>query len=206
MVKQTQLNNDEDLPPSSYKRTFGKTLKATIIITLVLSFCFQITGRHAVESIESEIIFTQVQPQVSLPELVEVIEAPKEIPTPIPTATPTPEPPKPTAIPQKSVIAKTTQPQGDAKTYVKSRAAAKGWTGAEWEALEFIVTKESSWNHLAVNKSSGACGLFQALPCSKMGTPWDSLEVQTNFGLSYIENRYGTPLGAKAFWDKNHWY
>lgn len=93
------------------------------------------------------------------------------------------------------------------KEYVKSRALKEfGWSNTEWDALEFIVTKESSWNYLAVNKSSGACGLFQALPCSKMGNPWNSIEVQTNFGLNYIKARYKTPTGAKNFWLKNKWY
>jgi len=70
--------------------------------------------------------------------------------------------------------------------------------------VDFIVSRESGWNVNALNKSSGACGLFQALPCAKMG----GMEVsnQLNWGLNYIARRYGTPAGAYAFWQAHHWY
>lgn len=165
------------------------------------------------------IIQTKAEAPVALLDKVEVGMPKEPLALPTPTFLPivTKAPPTPTAKPKpvvatpKPAVAQKPAPvikpiTTDTVPYVKQRAASMGWTGAEWDALYFIVTRESSWNHLAVNKSSGACGLFQALPCSKMGTPWNSLEVQTNFGMNYIKNRYGTPLKAKAFWDKNHWY
>jgi len=90
--------------------------------------------------------------------------------------------------------------------YVKQEAYKRGWAGQEWEALYFIIQKESSWNHLAVNKSSGACSLFQALPCSKIGGNWQDISVQTEWGLNYIKARYGKPSAAMAFWERNKWY
>ena len=67
-----------------------------------------------------------------------------------------------------------------------------------------IVSWESGFNPGAYNYHSGACGLFQALPCSKMG----GMEVdnQINWGIGYIRNRYGTPSNALAFWVTHHWY
>lgn len=86
----------------------------------------------------------------------------------------------------------------------QSAAAAKGWIGAEWNALRELVQRESGWNPNAINPSSGACGLFQALPCSKMG----GMEIgnQIRWGLNYIAERYGSPSSALAHHDANNWY
>jgi hypothetical protein len=67
-----------------------------------------------------------------------------------------------------------------------------------------IVMHESGFNPYAVNPNGGACGLFQALPCSKMGGM--ELNNQVAWGISYVENRYGTPSNAWAFWQRNNWY
>ncbi len=72
------------------------------------------------------------------------------------------------------------------------------------DSFDQIVMHESGWNPKAVNPNGGACGLFQALPCSKMGGM--ELEYQIKFGLSYIKARYGTPNNAWKFWQANHWY
>lgn len=76
--------------------------------------------------------------------------------------------------------------------------------------LDKLWTKESGWNHLSHNKSSGAYGIPQALPGSKMGSFGDDWETnpatQIKWGLSYIKNRYDTPCGAwQTFLDKG-WY
>lgn len=83
-------------------------------------------------------------------------------------------------------------------------AAARGWTGAEWDALYVLWMRESGWNPRSVNRSSGACGIPQALPCSKI--PDKSTAGQIQWGLNYIQNRYGTPAGAMAHWQQKHWY
>lgn len=73
-------------------------------------------------------------------------------------------------------------------------------------AMENLLTHESGFDPKALNPNSGACGLFQSLPCNKM----DSMDLhdQIKFGFSYIKNRYGTPAKAWAFWQaqKPHWY
>lgn len=84
-----------------------------------------------------------------------------------------------------------------------------------WEALETLIQKESGWNPYSLNGSSGACGLGQAMPCSKMNCEnWD-YDCQINWVLDYIENRYETPKGALAHWmarkpingkDVGNWY
>jgi len=83
-------------------------------------------------------------------------------------------------------------------------AAARGWTGIEWDSLYLLWMRESGWNPMAVNRSSGACGIPQALPCSKI--PDKSTVGQINWGLDYIQRRYGTPLNAMAHWQQKRWY
>jgi nucleoid-associated protein YgaU len=76
--------------------------------------------------------------------------------------------------------------------------------------LDKLWTKESGWNHEASNPSSGAYGIPQALPGSKMGTVADDWRTnpatQIKWGLGYIEDRYGTPCDAWAHSQETGWY
>ncbi|MFE2106113.1 transglycosylase SLT domain-containing protein [Kitasatospora sp. NPDC059463] len=73
-----------------------------------------------------------------------------------------------------------------------------------------IIAHESSWNVTAVNPSSGAYGLAQALPGSKMashGADWKTNPTtQIRWALDYMNERYGSPNNAWAFWQTHHWY
>ena len=75
-----------------------------------------------------------------------------------------------------------------------------------WGYADFMVQKESGWNPNAMNKSSGACGLAQALPCSKLGPNWNDPVVALNWMNGYVNGRYGGWEGAYNFWVKNRWY
>ena len=81
---------------------------------------------------------------------------------------------------------------------------------AQFNAFSNIVQRESNWNVGAVNSSSGAYGLVQALPGSKMasaGANWKtSAATQIKWGLNYMNARYGSPVGAWSFWQANGWY
>lgn len=83
--------------------------------------------------------------------------------------------------------------------------AASGINSAYWGYVDAIVSRESGWNPNATNASSGACGLAQALPCSKVPgngyNPIDSLRWMN----TYV-SRYGGWEGAYNFWQANHWY
>ncbi|MES4891713.1 transglycosylase SLT domain-containing protein [Streptomyces sp. NPDC096012] len=81
----------------------------------------------------------------------------------------------------------------------------------QFQCFSNIVDHESSWNYRAVNASSGAYGLFQALPGSKMssaGADWQTNPAtQIKWGLGYMNSsRYGSPCAAWSFWQANHWY
>ncbi|MEU9802152.1 transglycosylase SLT domain-containing protein [Streptomyces sp. NPDC051000] len=81
---------------------------------------------------------------------------------------------------------------------------------AQFAAFSKIVSHESGWNHTATNSSSGAYGLVQALPASKMssaGADWKTNPAtQIKWGLDYMNSRYGSPVGAWNFWQSHHWY
>ena len=97
----------------------------------------------------------------------------------------------------------------------RKMAAAYGWTGAEWDALNALWNQESGWNPEAVNPSSKAGGIPQALPASKMGQAavpkalggGGNPGAQIAWGLSYIKSRYGDPLTAwGGYQARGGWY
>jgi hypothetical protein len=85
-----------------------------------------------------------------------------------------------------------------------------GWPASEWPALDALWHRESGWHHLAENRSSGAYGIPQSLPASKMaavGPDWrTNPETQIRWGLAYIGARYGSPKRAWAHSEKVGWY
>jgi resuscitation-promoting factor RpfB len=97
-----------------------------------------------------------------------------------------------------------------AKNLGQQMAAAVGWTGAEWTALNNIVMAESGWNVHAQNPSSGAYGIPQSLPANKLatsGSNWqNSAAVQIAWMLKYIKQTYGDPIAAWNFHLANGWY
>ncbi|WP_064442686.1 phage tail tape measure protein, partial [Hoyosella altamirensis] len=99
---------------------------------------------------------------------------------------------------------------GPVKDVVKEAFAPRGWdTGAQWDAVDYIVTRESGWNPNAQNPTSSAYGLFQFLDSTwatvggqKTSDPYQ----QGVYGERYIGQRYGDPVSARRFWEANHWY
>ena len=91
-------------------------------------------------------------------------------------------------------------------------ATQRGWDGSEWAALQKLWGNESGWNTEALNPSSGACGIPQAWPCSKIGPNWRDPKTQLSWGANYIAERYGSPSKALSFWyaqcgsPKGCWY
>jgi hypothetical protein len=80
----------------------------------------------------------------------------------------------------------------------------------QYTCFSSIVDHESSWDYTATNPYSGAYGLMQALPGSKMstaGADWQTNPAtQIEWGLMYMDDRYGGPCGAWDFWQANGWY
>ena len=85
-----------------------------------------------------------------------------------------------------------------------------GWTENDFNCLVKLWERESNWNPNAHNKSSGAHGIPQSLPASKMASEGDDYytngKTQIRWGLKYIKNRYGTPSNAWAHSQQKGWY
>ena len=88
--------------------------------------------------------------------------------------------------------------------------AQYGWGDDQFNCLVSLWNRESGWRVNAGNQSSGAYGIPQALPGSKMaafGSDWQTNPAtQIAWGLSYISGRYGTPCGAWSHFQSNNWY
>ncbi|HET6530568.1 MAG TPA: lytic transglycosylase domain-containing protein [Actinoplanes sp.] len=85
-----------------------------------------------------------------------------------------------------------------------------GFAIDQFPCLNKLWAKESGWNHRASNPSSGAYGIPQALPGSKMGSKGSDWRTnpatQIKWGLGYIKGRYGTPCKAWAHSQDVGWY
>ncbi len=85
-----------------------------------------------------------------------------------------------------------------------------GWGDDQFGCLVSLWQKESGWNYQAYNRSSGAFGIPQALPGSKMasaGADWQtSARTQIAWGLGYIGGRYGSPCNAWGHSQSVGWY
>ena len=96
----------------------------------------------------------------------------------------------------------TTYSGEDPRSLAKPLVAAQGWSDSEYQCLVLLWNRESQWNPYAENSSSGAYGIPQALPGSKMasaGADWRTNPItQINWGIGYIKGRYGTPCSAWA--------
>jgi resuscitation-promoting factor RpfB len=96
---------------------------------------------------------------------------------------------------------------GSAQAIAQKLVKARGWSNTQFDCLVTLWNHESGWRVHAGNSSSGAYGIPQALPGSKMGPGWqDDATVQITWGLGYIANRYGTPCGAWSVWQGQGWY
>lgn len=102
------------------------------------------------------------------------------------------------------------EPMG-AKRYAKELMATEyGWDEEQYTCLNRLWTKESHWNYQARNPRSGAHGIAQALPATKMekvGTDWRTNPItQIQWGLLYISERYDQPCEAWNTWRKSRYY
>lgn len=83
--------------------------------------------------------------------------------------------------------------------------AAAGIPESDWGYVDYIVNRESRWNPNATNASSGACGLVQVYPCSKLPNAYDPV-ANLSWANGYANGRYGSWANAYNFWITNHWW
>jgi len=99
---------------------------------------------------------------------------------------------------------------GSNKAVARGMLASFGFGSGEWGCLERLWHKESGWNERAMNRYSGAYGIPQSLPGTKMasaGADWQTnAATQIKWGLGYIKGRYGTPCAAWGHSQAKGWY
>jgi hypothetical protein len=126
-------------------------------------------------------------------------QPPAPTPSPVPSASPSPSaPPAPPA------------PSGSPQQIALGMLGSYGWSSDQFSCLVSLWNQESGWNVDATNPSSGAYGIPQALPGSKMasaGPDWQTdAATQIRWGLGYIKGTYGSPCGAWAHEQEDGWY
>ena len=98
----------------------------------------------------------------------------------------------------------------DPKRYAEILVSDQGWGDGQFQCLDRLWARESMWNYRAQNASSGAYGIPQALPGSKMASvaaDWQTNPItQMKWGVNYISNVYGTPCSAWAHSQQYGWY
>ena len=202
--------------PLSGSRLLGLTL---ISIAVILSIS-RVTDRRielgtkklAVElsSLETKVeasLLEEVVPQVTTQPAPEPLQAPvvtEVVETPPPVVK---KPAKPIETPKPAITG------SKAEWLAASNIAQSDWPTADW-----LIGKESGWNPCAYNPSQSdcgytgnrACGLAQALPCSKLregaGCKMTDAVCQLNWANAYVNSRYNGWAGAKAHSEVKGWY
>lgn len=154
------------------------------------------TNRVDTASASYDFPFAEV---TTLPPTTTTTESPPEVPRATPSAPQTPSP------------ARTYSGDPAANRELgRQMAAARGWTGGEWDCLDALFARESGWRADA-GGPEGAYGIPQSYPGTKMaaaGADWlTNPETQLRWGLDlYIGPRYGSPCGAWAHSQATGWY
>jgi hypothetical protein len=129
-----------------------------------------------------------------------------------PTQTPTQTPAQTPAATQPSQAASATVPaaSGSPQQIAQAMLGSFGWPASQFSCLDPLWAHESGWSVTAYNAGSGAYGIPQALPGSRMasaGPDWQtSAATQIKWGLEYIRDTYGSPCGAWDHEQATGWY
>lgn len=162
--------------------------------------------------------FALEQPPPEIPprppyKLLETIAAQKTVEATHELETAVLEPPVQSTLPTETIVASVSDDNAVGDVEVTGSKydwlTAAGIPESDWWAVDFIVSKESSWNYRAINPSSGACGLAQSLPCSKIadaGLVWNDPVDALKWQYSYVQSRYGSYAAAYEFWVIHSWY
>jgi hypothetical protein len=119
------------------------------------------------------------------------------------------------AVKKRAAAARPSESAGPATSGSPQQVAAAmlasfGWSSGQFSCLDPLWEHESSWSATAANAGSGAYGIPQALPGSRMasaGPDWQTnAATQITWGLEYIKGTYGSPCAAWAHEQATGWY
>jgi hypothetical protein len=115
-----------------------------------------------------------------------------------------------TAQPGQTARATVPAASGSPRQIAQAMLASFGWAPSQFSCLDPLWAHESGWSVSAYNAGSGAFGIPQALPGSKMSTAgpdWQTnAATQIKWGLDYIKGSYGSPCGAWSHEEATGWY
>lgn len=153
-------------------------------------------------------------PSATVPRVSDELAAARLIPSPPPAPAPTqaareatqaPAPPPPSPSLSYTDLPSSSGAYGSAQAYAESLVGSQ-----QFACLQPLWNLESGWNPYAQNPSSGAYGIPQALPGSKMasaGPDWaTNPDTQVRWGISYIDAVYGSPCAAWGHEQADGWY
>ena len=139
---------------------------------------------------------TQQSAQSATQQAAVASSTPTAATTPAPSATPTTTP--------------APAPSGSPQAIAQSMLKSFGWSPGQFSCLKPLWQHESSWSVSASNSSTGAYGIPQAVPGSKMasaGPDWKTnASTQIKWGLGYIKGTYGSPCAAWSHEQADGWY
>jgi len=99
---------------------------------------------------------------------------------------------------------------GSPRQVAQAMVGSFGWSSSQFSCLDPLWEHESAWSVTAANPGSGAYGIPQALPGSRMasaGPDWQtSAATQIRWGLRYIKDTYGSPCAAWSHEQATGWY
>lgn len=190
------------------KRVILKGFAAFIYAISVVFICAGIVGTHSLKNDSfknKEAVNNNLTKTVSTKELITSYETlSKKV-----TTTKTTTTKKTTTTTTKTTTTNVvTAPKGEIQSFAHDLVVGSyGWTEGDFTALVKLWNRESGWNPNS-HSASGACGIPQALPCSKIAAAYgeNTWENQIKWGLKYISGRYGTPLNAWASFQSQGWY
>ena len=114
------------------------------------------------------------------------------------------------AQPAPSAPAAAMVASGSPQQIAQAMLASFGWSSGQFSCLDPLWAHESGWSVTAYNAGSGAYGIPQALPGSRMasaGPAWQTnAATQIRWGLEYIKGTYGSPCGAWDHEQATGWY
>ena len=103
-----------------------------------------------------------------------------------------------------------TAASGSPQQIAQAMLGSFGWSSSQFSCLDPLWAHESGWSVSAYNAGSGAFGIPQALPGSRMasaGPDWQTnAATQIKWGLDYIKGTYGSPCGAWSHEEATGWY
>ncbi len=184
------------ITPQRVKKALAILTGAVIVFTPATVIALTENSPHKVEShtIDTTPILGLSTPIIGV---ANVVATPSPTPKPNPTSVPKIKKKSPPMTPTEL-----TDLQREAQTLV-----IIAWGLSEWDAFHDLVMRESGWNPRALNKSSGACGIPQSLPCSKLPQGIDTPPIeQVKWMIKYVQNRYGSPTKAIQFHNSKGWY